>query len=113
MRKYFDYFFTILLIILGVCHTSLTPVFFKIFDLNALWFAGTGMAFIFLGLINIFRLRTAELLIKSLCSLSNGLALIFCILIVLKLNQPQAFISLLTLIFLIVMSLIDLRLARR
>ncbi|MBN1904713.1 MAG: hypothetical protein JW927_06415 [Deltaproteobacteria bacterium] len=112
MKTKIDYTFTVLLIVLGVCHTSFTPIFYKVFDLNALWFAGTGMAFVFLGLINISRLQTTGMLMKILCSISNALALIFCILIFLKMAQPQVFISLFILLILLGFSLFDLRSSR-
>ncbi len=112
MKTKIDYTFTVLLIVLGICHTSFTPVFYITFDLNALWFAGTGLAFVFLGLINVFRLQTPKMLTRVLCSISNALALIFCILILLKMAQPQVFISLFILIALFGLSLFDLRSSR-
>ena len=113
MRRKIDYIFTTFLIILGICHTALTPMFYKIFDLNALWFAGTGLAFMFLGLFNVSRLKTTEKFIKILCSVGNALAFIFCILIVMQLTQPQAFICLFTLFVLLGLSLIDFRLSEK
>ena len=109
MKTKIDYTFTVLLIILGIFHTSFTPVFYKVIDLNALWFAGTGLAFVFLGLINVSRLQTTGMLIRLLCSISNALTLIFCILIFLKMAQPQVFISLFLLVILLGLSLWDLR----
>ena len=112
MRKKVDYIATILLLILGSIHTILTPVFYKTFDLNALWFAGTGLAFVFLGFINIFRIKTTERIIKIFCLFGNVLAFFYCILIVLKLGEPQAFISLFDLLVLLVLSLVDLKLSK-
>lgn len=112
MRKKIDYVFTILLLVLGSIHTVLTPVFYKTFTLNALWFAGTGLAFVFLGFINFSRIKTTERLIKMLCSLGNALALIYCILMVIKLAEPQAFIGLIDLLVLSGLSFIDLRLSK-
>lgn len=109
MKTKIDYTFTVLLIVLGICHTSFTPLFYKIFDLNALWFAGTGLAFVFLGIINVSRLQSTKMLSKVLCSISNALALTFCILIYLKMAQPQVFISLFILLILLGFSLFDLR----
>jgi hypothetical protein len=109
MKTKIDYTFTVFLIILGICHTSFTPVFYKVFDLNALWFAGTGLAFVFLGLINVSRLQTTGMLTRLLCSISNALALVFSILIFLKMAQPQVFISLFILIILLGFSLFDLK----
>lgn len=112
MRKKLDYVATILLLILGSVHTILTPVFYKTFDLDALWFIGTGLAFVFLGFINISRIKTTEIFIKILCPIGNALAFIYCIFIVLKLAEPQAFISFFDLLVLLVLSLIDLKLTK-
>ncbi len=112
MRKKLDYVATILILILGSAHTILTPMFYKTFDLDALWFAGTGLSFVFLGFLNISRIKTTEIVIKILALSGNVLAFIYCIFIVLKLAEPQAFISLVDLLSLSVLSLIDLKLAK-
>jgi len=109
MTKIIDYIATILLLILGSVHTIMTPVFYKTFDRNALWFIGTGLSFVFLGLINIARIKTTENIIKILCPIGNALAFIYCIFIVIKLSAPQAFVSLIVLLFLFVLSLINLK----
>lgn len=109
MSKKIDDIATILLIILGFIHIILTPIFYKTFDLDSLWFAGTGLAFLFLGFINIFRIRTTEMFIKKLCSLGNAMAFVYCILIVLKLSEPQAFVSLIVLLIIFGLSLVDLK----
>ena len=98
--------------ILGSVHTVLTPLFYKTFDLDALWFAGTGLAFVFLGFINFTRIRTSELVNTLLCLFGNVLALIFCICFVTKLAEPQAYISLFVLLFLFSLSLIDVKLKK-
>ena len=103
MRRKLDYTATIVILILWSVHTILTPLFYKTFDLGALWFAGTGLAFIFLGFINISRIKTTEIGINILCIVGNVIAFIYCIFIVLKLSEPQAFISLLDLLFLVVL----------
>ncbi len=86
-------------------------MFYKTFDVNALWFAGTGLAFVFLSFINISRIKTNEKSVKTLCLFGNGSAFIFCILIVIKLGEPQAFISLIDLFVLTGLSLIDFKLS--
>ncbi len=113
MRKKLDYVSTILLLLLGSAHTILTPVFYKTFDLNALWFAGTGLAFVFLGFLNISRMKTTDNTIKILCLVGNGLAFVYCIFIVLKLGEPQAFISFFDLLLLLVLSFIDWKVSKR
>ena len=46
---------------LGVIHTALTPLFYDRFSPDALWFAGTGLALVFLGLLNLVAERVWEL----------------------------------------------------
>jgi len=108
MKKRFDYTFTVSLILLGSIHVILTPVFYKTLDTGALWFAGTGLAFVFLGIINVYRIRTKEKATRVLCAIANGVANVYCILIVIKLAEPQAYISLVVLLVLFVFSLMDL-----
>ena len=109
MRKIIDYIAIALILLLGVVHAAMTPLFYKTFDLNALWFAGAGLSFVFLGIVNISRMKSPFKTIKILCILANILALIFCILIVLKLARPQAYISLFILVLLLILSLVDIR----
>ena len=42
-----------LLVALGLVHTALTPVFYGRFSHNALWFAGSGLAMVFVGLLKL------------------------------------------------------------
>ena len=112
MKKIIDYLAALFIFILGSAHTVLTPLFYKTFDLDALWFAGTGLAFVFLGFTNIARIRTTELIITLLCLFGNVLTLIFCVCIVIKLAEPQAYISLFVLLFLFSLSLIDVKIKK-
>ena len=50
---------SVLLVALGVVHTALTPMFYGRFTLGALWFAGSGLAMIFAGLLNLTLSRGA------------------------------------------------------
>jgi hypothetical protein len=108
MRKKIDYIAIALILLLGLLHTIMTPVFYKTFDLNAIWFAGTGLAFVFLGVINIARVKTPEILIKRLCLTVNLIAVIYGVFVVIKLVKPHAYFSLIVLLFLLILSFIDL-----
>jgi hypothetical protein len=108
MKKILNYLSIALILLLGVVHVVLTPLFYKTFDLSSLWFAGTGLSFVFLGIINVSRVNTKNKSIKVIGLLANSLALILCILIVMKLRQPQAYIGLFVLALLFLLSLIDL-----
>ncbi len=108
MRKKIDYIAIALILLLGLLHTIMTPVFYKAFDLSAIWFAGTGLAFVFLGVINIARVKTPEILIKRLCLAVNLIAVIYGVFVVIKLVKPHAYFSLIVLLFLLILSFIDL-----
>lgn len=45
---------------LGVLHTMLTPLFSPGFSTDTLWFAGTGLGILFLGLFNLAVIRTSR-----------------------------------------------------
>ncbi len=109
MRKKIDFLAIVLIIILGSVHTIMTPVLYKTYDLSALWFAGTGLSFVFLGIVNISRVKTTDAIIKILCSIANAIAIVFCVFTVVKLVKPHAYFSLIVLLLLFVLSLIDLR----
>lgn len=82
-----------IVLLLGVAHTAFTPVFYKSFSLEAIWFAGTGLAFVFLGLLHIARRISTSPLAVLLSCFSSLVATIFSILIVLKITAPHAYIN--------------------
>ncbi len=84
------------LIGLGILHTALTPLFSPGFTTDALWFAGTGLGFLFLGLFNLATLRAPMAI--NLCVIANIIGSVYGILIVIILPAPQAFLALLTLL---------------
>lgn len=86
---------TWVLIGLGILHTALTPLFYSSLTEDALWFAGTGLGFLFLGLFNLAALRMPAAL--NLCLTANLIGSVFGILIVVILPAPQAFLALLAL----------------
>ena len=113
MAKKLNHTFSIILVVLSIIHIILTPMFYKIFNLGALWFAGSGLSFLFLGSINIIGPETTGMPFKLLRSICNALALVFCALIVSILTQPQAFICLAVVAMLLGLSLLDLKRSRR
>ena len=82
---------SILLIALGAVHTALTPVFYGRFTLNALWFAGSGLAMLFVGFLNIALSRDVgrDRLIRILCYVANLLTVFFGFLMVTQNREPQ------------------------
>src|SRR5215211_8646183 len=87
---------SVLLVALGVVHTALTPVFYGRFSLGALWFAGSGLAMIFVGLVNLTLGRDAgrDRVVRTYCYAANLLTLFFGILIVTLDPEPQVIFGL-------------------
>lgn len=77
MKKISDYIATILTIFLGTAHTILTPVLSKEFDSNPLDFAAIGLAFMFLGFLNLSRIKANKNIIDLLCLISNFFILVW------------------------------------
>ena len=99
--KTIDYIFTIVLLLLGVAHIILTPMFYEQFDIASLWFAETGLGFVFLGFVNLGRLRSEHECPENFSLFCNLLGLVYTILIVTKLSEPQAYISLVVILVLL------------
>ncbi|MBN2091898.1 hypothetical protein JW964_19940 [candidate division KSB1 bacterium] len=95
-----------LLVILGVIHTSLTPLFYKTFSVDALWFAGTGLSLVFLGLLNIAALKTSIKSVYQICIFANIICTIYFAIIVIVLPEPQAFIGVLFIVSVLIGSIV-------
>ncbi|NIM15919.1 MAG: hypothetical protein GTO45_28295 [Candidatus Aminicenantes bacterium] len=92
--KFFYKVVAYLLILLGAIHTALTPMFYNEFSLGALWFAGAGLALIYLGLLNIVAERIYQNWILTICIVANLIGTAFCVLIMFILHEIQAIIGL-------------------
>lgn len=85
-----------LLAALGAVHTALTPVFYGRFSLGALWFAGSGLAMVYVGLLNLTLDRDVgrDRFVRVYCYAANLLTLFFGILIVTLDREPQVLFGL-------------------
>jgi len=92
MRKIYKY--TAYLLFLGVIHTALTPAFYSSLSPDAMWFAGTGLAMIFLALLNIIAERVFERWVFNICIIANLVGCVYNVLVVIALPEFQAFIGL-------------------
>ncbi|MBU2515772.1 hypothetical protein KJ966_31015 [bacterium] len=110
MKRKLDFGVTFLLIVLGIGHTVLAPLFYSEFNMDYLWFTGTGLGFVFLGCLNLSRVMTNQGIINTMTSLCNLLALIFiCCFIWLEGSlAPQGLLSLIVLLMLLLFSLTSL-----
>ena len=85
-----------LIIALGVLHVAVTFHDYDSFSLRALWFAGTGVAIILAGFLNLILLRDAgkDRVVRLLCCLTNlFFALLFAAVALFMLPQPQVFLG--------------------
>jgi len=72
----------------------LTPLFYPRLSPDALWFAGTGLALVFLGLLNLAAERVWQGWLVNTCIFANLIMLVFNCLIVVVLAEVQAYVSL-------------------
>jgi hypothetical protein len=79
---------------LGPLHTLLTSVFYPRLGMDALWFAGTGLGVVLLALLNQAVLLSPMRDGLNLSLAANLAGLLYGILIVIKLAEPQAYFAL-------------------
>jgi hypothetical protein len=105
--KRIDYFFTTIIVILGIAHISLTTTFYETFNDEANIYIGMGLAFVFLGIINIIRLLVNQRMITVLCLTCNVIAISYLIFysVMLKKLEPQ---GLVTIFFILIPSLLSI-----
>lgn len=85
-----------LIIALGLLHIGFTPFNYRNFDMDAMWFLGTGIAIILAGFLNLVVIREAgkDILIRILCLIANvSFALLFGVALF-QFAQPQVFVGL-------------------
>ncbi len=89
-----------LLIALGAVHTGLTPVFYGRLSPGAMWFAGAGLAMVFVGFLNVAfgRVVGRDKVIRALCYAANLLTVAFGVLIVVVDSEPQVIFGMLLIV---------------
>ncbi len=85
----------VLFVALGVVHTLFTFTFATALTQRAVWFAGSGLAMIFAGFLNIARARSAksDKVVRALCHTANALLVVFGVLAAVAVNEPQAYVG--------------------
>jgi len=96
-----------LLILLGVIHSGLTPVFYKSFNADALWFFGTGLSYIFMGLYNLATLKVNLKSISRVAVILNFVGTVFTIAITYILREPQAYVAMFLVICILAFSILS------
>jgi hypothetical protein len=94
MMRAIDTVSTLVLLVMGVGHTALTPAFAPGWTPAALWFAGSGLAIALLGLLNAARLRAAAAVkpLAAMSALANLVALAWIAWAIVVLAVPQAYV---------------------
>jgi uncharacterized membrane protein len=85
--------FSVLTILLGAAHVGFTPVFYRQFDLGAMWFVGTGLATVFLGVANVFLAGRSEPAMRLLGAAMNLVGLGFISTLAVMLKAPQGYLG--------------------
>lgn len=93
------------LIILGSIHCIFTPFIFKSLNTDALWFFGTGLSYIFMGLYNLASIKVNIKSIFIIAVVLNFIATLFTIAITYILREPQAYVAMVLIIFIFIYSL--------
>ena len=83
-----------LLVLMGIIHIAFSPVFFTQFGLEVIWFAGTGLGFVFLGNLNILAITIQKANLYSVVVTSNILSVLLTSVILSMLSSTQAYIAL-------------------
>lgn len=82
------------LLMLGLIHAALTPLFYKTLSVDSLWFFGTGLCLVFLSLLNIAASKLLNIWLLNLTLIANIAGTLFSATIVFVLKEPQAYIGL-------------------
>ena len=109
MKRTLDLIASYLLLFMGVGHTVLTPQFYQHFELDALWFAGTGLALVFLGGLNLARVYSGKRPMVWAVLLANLAWMAFNTLLLILIREPQAFLTVGLILILCCFSILQLR----
>ena len=88
---------------LGAAHTLCTPLLFGAFSPGALWFAGSGLAFVFLGALNLSAAGDSGS-VSRLCVAANCAGVLFGVATIMVVSEPQALVALAALVLVLVAS---------
>ncbi|MBZ5522724.1 MAG: hypothetical protein LAP21_10845 [Acidobacteriia bacterium] len=88
--KILDWLCAIVVFAMGIVHCALMPVIYRPFSLPALWSLGTGLSWVFAGMLNVLRLKGPGSPLLHLFSIvANAGGLLVAVLIALKVNLAQ------------------------
>lgn len=84
------------LVLLGIVHTSLTPVLVGRFSMGAMYFASAGLAMMLLGFLNLAWRNDdgGNRVLRILCYAANIVMTMFAVSAVVVIPEPQAYFGL-------------------
>lgn len=107
MRNIIDYAANFVVFVLGMFHTVSTLLTYRPFDLNALMHTGAGLAFIFVTIFNIARIKSTERFTKLLCLVCNIITFLYVLLIAIVFADLRPYIVSFAFIILVYLSAVD------
>lgn len=95
------------LILLGIIHSVFTLFLYESLSADALWFFGTGLSYIFMGLYNLAALKVKTATISNMVVVLNFIGTIFTIAITYILKEPQTYVAMILVIFIFIFSVMS------
>ena len=95
-----------ILIILGTTHALITPFFYQTINANSLWYLGTGLSYIFMGLYNLASIKVKITSIFNIAIFLNFIATVFTIAITYILEEPQYYVAMVLVVFIFLNSIL-------
>ena len=84
-----------LIVALGAAHLGFTFHDYDEFSLDAMWFAGSGLALVFAGFLNVAHLRSGggDRVVRALTILTDALCAVLFVAALSLMRQPQVFVG--------------------
>jgi len=95
-----------ILIILGTTHALTTPFFYQTINADSLWYLGTGLTYIFMGLYNLASIKVKISSIFNIAIFLNFIATVFTIAITYILGEPHYYVAMVIVIFIFLNSVL-------
>ena len=107
-----DWIVSVSILLIGITHNVVSPIFFPTLGPGAFLFVGTGLAFMFLGIFNFARLKAGKKIVSVMCIICITLTLIYCCIFYRYVNTLKWWIIAVILIALI-LSVLDIKHLRK
>ncbi len=84
-----------LIVALGCAHLAFTFHDYDSFSLDAMWFAGSGLALVFAGFLNVAHLRAGgrDRVVRALAVLTDAACALLFVAALSLMRQPQVFVG--------------------